>query len=72
MLEGRLRRSMVEVLRDNRIRLTALTSPGLAPGICFHKNEKKTDFVGFDNPSGRILLLRSPDECAMNVFTQNL
>ena len=32
MLEGRLRRSMVEVLRDNRIRLTALTSPGPVPG----------------------------------------
>jgi hypothetical protein len=35
MLEGRLRRSMVEVHLDNRIWLTALTSPGLVPGDLF-------------------------------------
>lgn len=61
MLEGRLRRSMVEVPRDNRIRLTALTSPGLVPG----------DLRSLDG--GRFLLVlfccyfATPDNCIENL-----
>jgi hypothetical protein len=48
MLEGRLRRSMVEVHLDNRIRLTALTSPGICPrGFVLFESEMAKGSIMF-------------------------